>query len=1739
MDRFKCIIISLLVLLACGNLICADIIYVKEGASGTGSSWSNAYGDLQDTLEAADPCDNIWVAAGTYKPDPSGLTDSREASFQMKNGVGIYGGFAATGDPVWEDRDPDIYVTILSGDLLGNDNPATLVEDLRDDPCRADNCYHIFYHPSGTNLYNTAILDGFTITGGNANISSSTDYCFGGGVFNYSSDPTLSNCKFIKNSSSYKGGAIFNDYYSYPKITGCQFINNRGNFGAAISNYDSSSKVTDCVFNGNYSLSSSAIFDEYSYNTITNCIFYNNRAEMVSGSIYGYVSNLYLKNCIFIANSASYCGAIYASKSDLSITTCTFSKNTADRAGALGISETDLSLTNSILWGNIALEYNEIYIYSGTPIIKNCDIAGCGGSGSGWDNSLGTDGGGNIDADPLFVDAASNDFHLQPASPCIDRGDNNAPYLPETDFEGDPRIIYSYVDMGADEAEDAIFDFDVSIHPFPTACSEVVLDPPGGRYAVGTEVSVTVVADENKAFHSWSGDMTGNDNPVIITMDTHKNISAKFVIDSEIIYVNSEAMGLNNGISWSDALNELQDALTWSGSGQEIWVAEGSYYPDPCGLADPRQACFQLKNGLAIYGGFPGTGNPTWLDRDLNMNPTILSGDLLNNDNQGSDVSNLLNDPCRADNCYHVFYHPEELELNETAILDGFTISAGNANGSSTQRYGAGMYNYLCSPTITGNIFCKNSTGLVGGGIYNCQDSNSIVSNCMFAENYADYSGAGIYNTQSNLTITNCTLTGNYSGSYGGGMYNFDSNPTVINCILWGNNAVNGPEIYNTSSITANISYCNIAGCGGSGDTWDDNIGNDMGNNIDADPLFVDAANGDIHLQATSPCINNGNNDAPNLLSFDFEGDPRIIHGVVDIGVDEFTGVVQFEFSLSIDIKPFERAFKSMTLDPPGGMYPLGTEVTITVKPEDGYVFTHWSVDLDGNNNPATIVMDSNKSVISHFSINSDVIYVDLNATGLNNGSSWINALTVLQEALDMAWPSLNDEIWVATGKYHPTSDYGLGIGDRGRHFRMKNDIKIYGGFSNTGAAVWEDRDPDTYISILSGDLLGNDNPALPVEDIRFDPCRADNCYHVFYHPDGWALDPNAAVDGFLITGGHAIGSGNHNYGAGMYNCNNNPTISNCTFSRNYASEEGGGVFNNSSNSIYNNCTISDNLSALCGGVYNSSSSLTFIDCTLSDNSAFYWNVELNNGGGMYNYGCDLSLIGCTFSNNEIIGAGGGIYNYQCNLIVTDCVFNSNYAYWGGAMYNNYSNLSVINCVFSNNVANYNGAGMYNSHNSSQEVKECTFINNSSRSDSGGMFNYGQSNTRITNCNFFGNSAEQKGGGIYNRDDINTRLTACIFSGNTASEDGGGLYCKESELDVINTVFLSNNAARGNNIACDSYQSPSTIIMANSICRSDADPIWNNDGSDITINFSNVEGDWVGLGNIDADPCFVDADGDDNLPGTEDDDLRLQAFSPCIDVGDNSVVTEAFDLDGKTRIMDGDGDGVAVVDMGAYEYSASITGVYVFYNNSRFDGYDPGPDMADEVAIAIDKFPLRPGQTATSANYTSYSRGINGIMVDIAFLTGTPSEFDFIFRVGNDDEPAGWAMAPAPAEVSIRPGVIFGGADRITIIWPDNAIQKQWLEVTVLANENTGLMEDYTFYFGNAIGDTCNSSDDTFVNALDTGGVRDHPKNFLNPAAIDDLYDFNRDKSVNALDFGIARDNATNFLNALELISVP
>ncbi len=215
-----------------------------------------------------------------------------------------------------------------------------------------------------------------------------------------------------------------------------------------------------------------------------------------------------------------------------------------------------------------------------------------------------------------------------------------------------------------------------------------------------------------------------------------------------------------------------------------------------------------------------------------------------------------------------------------------------------------------------------------------------------------------------------------------------------------------------------------------------------------------------------------------------------------------------------------------------------------------------------------------------------------------------------------------------------------------------------------------------------------------------------------------------------------------------------------------------------------------------------------------------------------------------------------------------------------------------------------------------------------------------------------------------------------------------------------------------------------------------------------------------------------------------------------------------------------------------------IADAHLFYNNSYFDNYTPGFSPADANAIATDKTPLLPGDTAAFDNYSSYDKGINGLMIDVVNIPGPINATDFTFAVGNSSDPSKWTAAPTPT-LTYLPGQGDNGADRYEFIWPDGSIRGEWLQATLTVTLPDGSTAPDTIFFGNAPGESGNDPTNAFVDGSDFAYARDDPHNFLNPALITDRGDYNRDHFVDGTDLAIARDFNTNFLNALQLISPP
>jgi|GEM_PF-577975 len=460
--------VSCWLVLAAAMNASAKVIYVDANAPGphNGTSWENAYTYLQDALadanSAAKPVE-IHVAQGVYTPDrhssaPTGTGD-RKASFRLLNGVAIKGAYAGFGRANPDARDVGLFVTVLSGDLSGNDNAVQDPCNLPNEPTRAENSYHVVM---GSGVDPNAILEGFTITAGNANGTATDGTSYGGGMYCLGGKPTITSCVFRENSAGRpgqtgSGGAVNLEEYAMPVFNKCTFRRNyTSNTGGAIGAFRSAPTVNNCSFIENRAYGGAAVENSYATGlwptTFTYCTFWANTANGGAGGMFNNVSSPTLKNCLFAGNSVldpnGVGGALFNYSSQTILTNCTIVSNRAlRRGGAMETLGGYATLINCIVWDNFRGREGEDF--TGQAAVSYSNIQG------GWG------GQDNIDEDPLFANLGgwdpngtpndanddfwvSGDYHLKSAvgrwdpnagrwvqddvsSPCIDTGNSQMP----------------------------------------------------------------------------------------------------------------------------------------------------------------------------------------------------------------------------------------------------------------------------------------------------------------------------------------------------------------------------------------------------------------------------------------------------------------------------------------------------------------------------------------------------------------------------------------------------------------------------------------------------------------------------------------------------------------------------------------------------------------------------------------------------------------------------------------------------------------------------------------------------------------------------------------------------------------------------------------------------------------------------------------------------------------------------------------------------------------------------------------------------------------------------------------------------------------------------------------------------------------------------------------------------------------------------------------------------------------
>jgi len=367
-------------------------LYVDDDAApgGTGESWNDAFHDLQGALAVAENVDgvvDVRVAQGTYRPDRG--TGNRTISFDLVDGVTLWGGFAGLGAPDPDEWDPVRYKTILTGDLNGDDAVGRANT--------TDNSYAVVY---AIGLEMTTTLAGVTVTGSSAGVDD--PYTVSSGLFVDDSSVTLWKCTFERNSSPNSGGGLSIAYGARAEVRDSVFRQNEASNGGGSINL----------------AAGEAVFER--------CAFIDNTTRGLGGAVFSYQCDAWFINCMFTGNTALQGGALSnLDNADPYIANSTFYGNTATTAGALAVDTPDLArMDNCIFWNN-----GTQAIMGSTRISYSCIDGGAAGTG-------------NISVDPLLTDPSNQDLRPSPGSPCIASGSNRAvPTDVTTDLAGRPRFV--------------------------------------------------------------------------------------------------------------------------------------------------------------------------------------------------------------------------------------------------------------------------------------------------------------------------------------------------------------------------------------------------------------------------------------------------------------------------------------------------------------------------------------------------------------------------------------------------------------------------------------------------------------------------------------------------------------------------------------------------------------------------------------------------------------------------------------------------------------------------------------------------------------------------------------------------------------------------------------------------------------------------------------------------------------------------------------------------------------------------------------------------------------------------------------------------------------------------------------------------------------------------------------------------------------------------------------------------
>ncbi|MBI5865338.1 MAG: right-handed parallel beta-helix repeat-containing protein [Planctomycetes bacterium] len=803
----------------------AGVYFVDSRADGAddGSSWANAFTDLQDALDAAGAGEEIWVAGGPYYPtrDVYGTPNGRANTFTVREAPRVYGGFLGI-EVDRTQRTTLENLTVLAGETQS---------------------YRVVTIDSYNGARNGLVFDGFIVTGGYADGDGKSGLDYGAGMAIFDVDAIIANCWFVANHATSGGGAVKVGAYN------ARFVNCRFTYNSAGDN-------------GYWGVGGAAL-GGWGGAQFVNCLFAANFAG-IDG-----------------VGHAAYFASDY--EIGTRVVNCTFSENgppaPTGLGGAIAVAGM-LQVHNSVLWGNHA-EY-EPSIASTDPndviLVTNSDVEG----GFVGQNIIVAD---PMFANPLndsfrlvkrspCVDL-SDPAWLPPDWADLDLDGDVAEPLP-LDLDLTPRIIGEGPNLGCFETFDCQGDnvgdyfqissgesFDCDYNEIPDECD--IRDCPGDPFCADCNANGRLDGCE---IDRSEGGLDCNRNNWLDECEGPQGV----------LYVDSRAPAGGFGDSWPQAYPDLENALCIARAQPlrvfQVWVAAGRYAP---AAGEGRSDGFRIPGNVLLLGGFRGDEDNASL-RDPAANATILSGDVLGND--GTDAAS------RADNAWHVIIIDRVTGSplidgftirggQADALFDpalrtggGIRMSGGSAivrhcrfEGNHAAEWGGAIALVESSVLTIQSTTFEGNTAAHGAALA-AADASVFVINTVITGSSGSPSVCEV-SMGASVTLLNCTVADNAAATVDTAAGSFFG---AQNSILWNNAA---SELNGAGTLA--IQSCNVRG-GAAGD-----------GNTNVEPL-IDAAH---QLLPGSPCLDAGNNDLVSLLPTDAAGRPRIQNCRVDLGAYE------------------------------------------------------------------------------------------------------------------------------------------------------------------------------------------------------------------------------------------------------------------------------------------------------------------------------------------------------------------------------------------------------------------------------------------------------------------------------------------------------------------------------------------------------------------------------------------------------------------------------------------------------------------------------------------------------------------------------------------------------------------------------------------------------------------------------------------------------------------------------------